>query len=88
MAEGQPDLTGLDRVAADGVPRRALIVTWILVGLFVAVGELGELFALDVRAEAHDLAGPHLQLDLAQGLVAVGRVHLVGILVAAAQVAG
>ena len=32
------------------MPRRALIVTWLLVGAFVAVGELGELFALSSLA--------------------------------------
>ena len=50
MAAGEHGLLGLDRVAADGVPRRALIVTWLLVGAFVAVGELGELFALSSLA--------------------------------------
>ena len=46
MAAGTGGLLGLDRVAADGVPRRALAVTWLLVGVFLVVGELGELFAL------------------------------------------
>ncbi|NIA27736.1 MAG: amino acid permease, partial [Desulfobulbaceae bacterium] len=46
MAAGAGGLFGLDRVAADGVPRRALAVTWILVAVFLGVGELGELFAL------------------------------------------
>jgi amino acid transporter len=41
---------GLDRVAADGVPRRALVVTWLLVGAFVGIGDLGELFALSSLA--------------------------------------
>jgi amino acid transporter len=50
MAAGEGGLWGLDRHAADGVPRRALIVTWVLVGAFVAVGELGELFALSSLA--------------------------------------
>jgi amino acid transporter len=50
MAAGEGGLWGLDRHAADGVPRRALIVTWALVGTFVAVGELGELFALSSLA--------------------------------------
>jgi amino acid transporter len=50
MAAGEGGLWGLDRHAADGVPRRALIVTWLLVGAFVAVGELGELFALSSLA--------------------------------------
>jgi amino acid transporter len=46
MAAGAGGLFGLDRVAADGVPRRALAVTWLLVAVFLGVGELGELFAL------------------------------------------
>jgi APA family basic amino acid/polyamine antiporter len=50
MAAGEGGLFGLDRIAADGVPRRALVVTWVLVGAFVAVGELGELFALSSLA--------------------------------------
>jgi amino acid transporter len=50
MAAGEGGLWGLDRHAADGVPRRALLVTWFLVGAFVAVGELGELFALSSLA--------------------------------------
>jgi amino acid transporter len=50
MAAGEGGLFGLDRIAADGVPRRALVVTWLLVGVFVAVGELGELFALSSLA--------------------------------------
>jgi APA family basic amino acid/polyamine antiporter len=50
MAAGEGGLWGLDRHTADGVPRRALVVTWALVGAFVAVGELGELFALSSLA--------------------------------------
>ena len=50
MAAGEGGFFGLDRVGADGVPRRALFVTWLLVGAFVAVGELGELFALSSLA--------------------------------------
>jgi APA family basic amino acid/polyamine antiporter len=46
LAEGEGGLLGLDRVDADGVPRRALAVTWLLVAVFVTLGELGELFAL------------------------------------------
>ena len=49
-AAGEGGLWGLDRIAADGVPRRALAVTWVLVAAFVAVGELGELFALSSLA--------------------------------------
>ena len=49
-AAGEGSLWGLDRIAADGVPRRALAVTWALVAAFVAVGELGELFALSSLA--------------------------------------
>jgi amino acid transporter len=50
MAAGEGGLFGLDRIAADGVPRRALFVTWVLVAAFVAAGELGELFALSSLA--------------------------------------
>jgi amino acid transporter len=50
MAAGEGGLLGLDRIAADGVPRRALFVTWVLVAAFVAAGELGELFALSSLA--------------------------------------
>jgi amino acid transporter len=46
MAAGAGGLFGLDRVGADGVPRRALAVTWLLVGVFLVVGDLAELFAL------------------------------------------
>jgi APA family basic amino acid/polyamine antiporter len=46
LAKGEGGLLGLDRVSADGVPRRALGVTWLLVAVFVTLGELGELFAL------------------------------------------
>jgi APA family basic amino acid/polyamine antiporter len=49
-AAGMGGLWGLDRIAADGVPRRALAVTWVLVASFVSVGELGELFALSSLA--------------------------------------
>jgi len=49
-AAGEGGLWGLDRIAADGVPRRALAVTWVLVALFVSFGELGELFALSSLA--------------------------------------
>jgi amino acid transporter len=50
MAAGEGGMWGLDRVAGDGVPRRALVVTWLLVGVFVSAGELGELFALSSLA--------------------------------------
>jgi len=46
LAAGERGLLGLDRLAADGVPRRALAATWLLVGTFVSLGDLGELFAL------------------------------------------
>ena len=46
MAASQGGLLGLDRVAGDGVPRRALAVTFVLVAIFLSLGELGELFAL------------------------------------------
>ena len=49
-AAGEGGLWGLDRIAADGVPRRALTVTWVLVAIFVAGGDLGELFALSSLA--------------------------------------
>ena len=32
------------------MPRRAVLVTWLLVGAFIGVGELGELFALSSLA--------------------------------------
>ena len=46
LATAERGLLGLDRVSADGVPRRALAATWLLVALFVAMGNLGELFVL------------------------------------------
>jgi amino acid transporter len=49
-AAGEGGLWGLDRIAADGVPRRALAVTWVLVAVFVAGGDLAELFALSSLA--------------------------------------
>jgi len=46
LAAGERGLLGLDRLSADGVPRRALVATWFFVALFVTLGSLGELFAL------------------------------------------
>jgi basic amino acid/polyamine antiporter, APA family len=46
LAASERGLFGLDRLSADGVPQRALAATWLLVALFVALGDLGELFAL------------------------------------------
>jgi amino acid transporter len=46
LAAGERGLLGLDRLSADGVPRRALLATWLFVALVVTMGDLGELFAL------------------------------------------
>lgn len=46
LASGERVLFDLDRLAPNGVPMRALIVTWALVTAFVQAGDLGELFAL------------------------------------------
>jgi basic amino acid/polyamine antiporter, APA family len=46
LASGERVLYDLDRLAPNGVPMRALIVTWALVTAFVQAGDLGELFAL------------------------------------------
>jgi APA family basic amino acid/polyamine antiporter len=46
LAVGEQGLLGLDRVSPSGVPLRALAATWLLVAIFVALGDLGELFAL------------------------------------------
>jgi APA family basic amino acid/polyamine antiporter len=46
LAVGEQGLLGLDRVSTSGVPRRALAATWLFVAILVALGDLGELFAL------------------------------------------
>jgi APA family basic amino acid/polyamine antiporter len=46
LAVGERGLLGLDRLSASGVPQRALAATWLFVAIFVALGDLGELFAL------------------------------------------
>ena len=46
LASGQRELFALDRVSAEGVPMRALGVTWLVVAVVVSLGELGQLFAL------------------------------------------
>jgi amino acid transporter len=46
LAAGERELFALDRVAANGVPMRALGITWLVVAAIVSLGELGELFAL------------------------------------------
>jgi basic amino acid/polyamine antiporter, APA family len=46
LASGERVLFDLDRLAPNGVPMRALVVTWALVTAFVQAGDLGELFAL------------------------------------------
>jgi APA family basic amino acid/polyamine antiporter len=46
LAVGEHGLLGLDRVSSSGVPLRALAATWLLVAVLVALGDLGELFAL------------------------------------------
>jgi APA family basic amino acid/polyamine antiporter len=46
LASGERVLFDLDRLAPNGVPMRALVITWVLVTAFVQAGDLGELFAL------------------------------------------
>ncbi len=46
LASGERELFALDRVSANGVPMRALAVTWLVVAVTVSLGDLGELFAL------------------------------------------
>jgi amino acid transporter len=50
LASGQRRLFDLDRMAPNGVPLRALFVTWVLVGGVVQAGDLSELFALSSLA--------------------------------------
>jgi APA family basic amino acid/polyamine antiporter len=46
LASGERTLFDLDRTSRNGVPMRALGVTWVVVATIVSLGELGELFAL------------------------------------------
>jgi amino acid transporter len=46
LASGKRVLFDLDQLAPNGVPLRALVVTWAIVTAFVQAGDLGELFAL------------------------------------------
>jgi amino acid permease len=46
LASGERTLLGFDRMSANGVPMRALALTWVVVAAIVSLGELGELFAL------------------------------------------
>jgi amino acid transporter len=46
LAAGGRDLLSLDRLSADGVPLRAVAVTWLVVSAIVSLGDLGQLFAL------------------------------------------
>ncbi len=50
LAAGERALMGLDREASNGVPLRALLVTWAIVTVMVNLGELSELFALSAMA--------------------------------------
>jgi APA family basic amino acid/polyamine antiporter len=46
LAAGGRELLALDRLSRDGVPVRAVAVTWLVVSVLVSLGDLGELFAL------------------------------------------
>jgi APA family basic amino acid/polyamine antiporter len=46
LSSGERSLYGLERVSPNGVPLRAVAVTWLVVATIVSLGELGELFAL------------------------------------------
>jgi amino acid transporter len=50
LASGGRELLGMDRFAGNGVPLRALAVTWALVTAVVQGGNLSELFALSSLA--------------------------------------
>jgi amino acid transporter len=50
LAAGGRRFFDLDLYAPNGVPRRALLVTWVLVMLVVQAGDLSELFALSALA--------------------------------------
>jgi amino acid transporter len=46
LAAGDRELFALDRLSGDGVPMRAVGLTWLVVSVFVSLGDLGELFVL------------------------------------------
>jgi len=46
LAAGGRELLALDRLSRDGVPLRAVAVTWLVVSVLVSLGDLGQLFAL------------------------------------------
>jgi hypothetical protein len=50
LAGGGRRLFDLDRFAGNGVPLRALVVTWVFVMVIVQGGDLSELFALSSLA--------------------------------------
>ncbi len=50
LAAGERELLGLDREGRNGVPLRALLVTWAIVTVMVNLGDLSELFALSAMA--------------------------------------
>ena len=50
LAAGERRVFDLDRFAQNGVPLRALVVTWALVMIMVQAGDLSELFALSALA--------------------------------------
>ena len=50
LASGARRVFDLDRFAPNGVPMRALVVTWFLVMVVVQAGDLSELFALSALA--------------------------------------
>jgi amino acid transporter len=46
LASGGRELAGFDRMSSNGVPLRALLLTWLVVSTIVSLGNLGQLFAL------------------------------------------
>jgi amino acid transporter len=46
LASGGRELAGFDRMSGNGVPLRALLLTWLVVSTIVSLGNLGQLFAL------------------------------------------
>jgi APA family basic amino acid/polyamine antiporter len=46
LSSGQRTLFDVEKTAPNGVPTRAVTVTWLVVATVVSLGELGELFAL------------------------------------------
>jgi amino acid transporter len=46
LASGGRELAGFDRMSGNGVPTRALLLTWLVVSTIVSLGSLGQLFAL------------------------------------------